>query len=423
MVTLRGRLSGKGSSQSSNTPGTSVKGTGNTPAHIYLDTPDIKKHCKKELERIKKHCAPETQKKPSMAEKLIGAKATAKINAIKEKISKGDNAPQWLLDHCDSLWIKPISPKKSSEINELGDMLKSMTPDKIMAEVRARLDVAVQVLEAAMVDAAQAAAMRSAAKKAGTWGVGALFGPIGLTIATVFNAVDTAISAAQLAKKLGELRKELTGLRDGIKELPDKLEKIIKEAAQNPQKAVADTMSIISRLNDCVRARRCQLVPMKETYGETQLKAIRDEDDEENIWELSGPASGKGCCPGQTGHHILPKAIFKECKAYQDKQHRGAPTICVEGVNNSHASHGQMHSQLDKQLKQRYQKGATISYNHAIKEGIESVRNVFPESGCSKECLKVQLEKFYNDFKDCSLEANSGKVGKQECADKGGNNG
>ncbi|MDR0702911.1 MAG: hypothetical protein LBF61_11050 [Azoarcus sp.] len=425
MVTPRrkgGKDTGASGQSASSTPAASTeKGPANTPAHIYLDTANFRKVCDKELKKIQDACKPDNPKKLSMADKLMGEKAASKINEIKNKIAQ-KGAAQWVLDHCDGLYIKPISPEaagdKAKAIGEIAGKLQELDTRsleaQVMAEVRKRLNVAVEALETAIVDAAEAAAIRSAAKKAGSWGIGTLFGPVGLVVAAIFNTVDTAISAAQLANKLSDLREELMGLKKIVEELPGKLQGIVDEAAKNPQKAVADVMSIMSRLNDCMRARRCQLVPMKETHEGNKSNCDDVNDSEKESIEVSGPSTGKGCCPGQTGHHVLPGAMFKDCTAYKTWKSGGCPhqsalTICVEGVNNSHGSHGQMHGQLGAQLEKKYP-GGKISLDDAIDEGVESVRKVFPESGCRKACLRAQLEKFYEPFKGCSpLIANPGK--------------
>ena len=261
-----------------------------------------------------------------------------------------------------------------------------------------------------MVEAAEKAAI----KRAAAWGLGALGGPIGELIATAYNVVDTVISAAQLKDLLAVMKDELNGIKEIIKGLPGKLEEIVKNAQDNPQKAVADMMSLLSRLDGCLRARRCQLVPMGETHYGPKSNCRDYEPPEEII--PKGPSTGKGCCPGQTGHHVLPGSMFKNCPAYltamgtEGCPHQNAPTICVEGVNNSHGSHGMMHGQLEKQMKD-YPSG-TISMKDAIKEGVESVKHVFPESACSEKCLKAQLEAFYKKFEKCSpLVASDGKGG------------
>jgi uncharacterized protein YjgD (DUF1641 family) len=384
----------------------------NTPAFVYLDTAAVKKNCSREKERIDKACAPRDPKKPSFAEKLLGKKGAAKLEKLKKELDPG--AAQWVRDHCDGLWFKPVSAKQSPSISEIADELKNLTPQGVMQEVQKHVDEMVGLLEQAISGAAKEAAEKAALKRAAAWGAGLLGGPWGEFIATAYNTVDSVISAVQLKGMLGVMKDELGAIKDIIKSLPGKLEQIVKDAESNPQKAVADLMSLLSRLDGCLRARRCQLVPMGETHYGPQEKCEDYEPPDEVI--PKGPNTGKGCCPGQTGHHVVPGSMFKNCPAYLKMDpgggcpHQNAPTICVEGVNNSHGSHGLMHGALEVLMK-KYP-GGSISLDKAIEEGVDSVRMVFPESACSAKCLKAQLKAFYQKYETCSpLVASSGKGG------------
>jgi len=62
-----------------------------------------------------------------------------------------------------------------------------------------------------------------------------------------------------------------------------------------------------------------------------------------------------------------------------------------------------------------------LNFDNAINKGVESVRKVFPESGCRETCLKAQLAEHYEKYKDCNLEVNSGKGGSKSKT-KGGKN-
>lgn len=396
----------------------------NTPAHIYLDTTAVRGKCEKELKKIKDACA--QPKGSSMAEKLMGAEAASKIASIKKELAK-QGAAQWVLDHCDGLAVKPVSPNLAGEnakaVQDLADSIKGLDPKAVKSQVKAEIEKhlgeAVESVKDALKDATETAAEKAAAKKAATLAAGWLGGPWGEAIAVIVCVIDTVYSGYVFAEEVAEFTSHMDGLQKIIQEVPDKLEEMIQEAASNPQKAVADAMSLLARLNACTRARRCQLVSMKETHNGVST-SCKDIDDKEEILP-TGPLTGKGCCPGQTGHHVLPGAMFKKCAAYtggaNNCAHQNAPTVCVEGTNNAHGSHGQMHGQLKKQLENEYKSGK-IDLDDAIDEGVKSVRHVFPESGCSAACLKAQLKEFYKDFKNCSpLDANPGTGGS-----KGGGN-
>lgn len=71
-----------------------------------------------------------------------------------------------------------------------------------------------------------------------------------------------------------------------------------------------------------------------------------------------------------------------------------------------------MHKQLEKQMNKKYPSGK-ISKDAAIDQGVNSVKWVFPESGCSENCLKAQLEKYYEKFNCPTLVASDGKGGQR----------
>ena len=152
----------------------------------------------------------------------------------------------------------------------------------------------------------------------------------------------------------------------------------------------------VSKKNPCVKARRCQLVP----YKETKTAEVAEK-------------GGKGCCPGQTGHHPLPEEIFPEGDdCYTDETHGNAPTICVEGVNNSHGSHGKIHSTMDALMTNHIQKAKTdqISNAKAINAGAKSVKLTFP--GCDETCTKQQLRAFYQKLCEGKTKPRGGLGGK-----------
>jgi hypothetical protein len=98
-------------------------------------------------------------------------------------------------------------------------------------------------------------------------------------------------------------------------------------------------------------------------------------------------------------------------------KHQQAPTICVEGTDNSHGSHGLIHKTLAELMAK---KPENISLNDAIDEGAKSVRIVFPESACSEKCLKAQLKDFYDKLGCPSVGSNPGTGGASQGNKDGG---
>ena len=123
---------------------------------------------------------------------------------------------------------------------------------------------------------------------------------------------------------------------------------------------MSTTQEAYADANRCLRARKCALVPFKD----------------------SKKPNGKGCCPGQTGHHILPDSMFRStypaamvaakakylesytgksenpslprnkkpnAECWDDYSEGGAPTICLEG-GASTGSHGTFHKQTKRKI-------------------------------------------------------------------------
>lgn len=376
----------------------------NTPAHLYLDTAALSKACSTELAKIKKACEDKGKNnKKSISDKLLGPKAKAKLDALKAKVAKAEGAPPWLMEHCDGLWFKPLNSKNNAEIAELAEGLKKLDTGKVVAEVQAHVGEIIRGLDQVVATVAMEAAKGAAVKAGARTLAGSVFGPIGAALVQVINVVDTAITAVEVGGKIINLKDEIGALKKVLEGAPDKLKQMAADAVNNPQKAMADAMSLTAKLDACTRARRCQLVPMKETHDKPLNRDCRGERENEEETELTGPATGKGCCPGQTGHHVLPGSMFKGCTAYGGAghgcSHQNAPTVCVEGVTNSHGSHGAIHKALKEQLSGKFPAGMTVE--QATREGADSVREAFPESGCRKKCIEAQLNAFYKDYKQC----------------------
>jgi hypothetical protein len=86
------------------------------------------------------------------------------------------------------------------------------------------------------------------------------------------------------------------------------------------------------------------------------------------------------------------------CPGYKDSD---APVVCVEGGRGSGGSHERIHNKYDRALKKKLEKNmidenGKMSIAEAIDLGAESHTETFPLSGCGKDCIKAQLEDYYN---------------------------
>jgi hypothetical protein len=168
------------------------------------------------------------------------------------------------------------------------------------------------------------------------------------------------------------------------------VDKMTPGPAPNTMASAATYQEGLANSNPCIQARRCKLVPFKETSPASTAKE-----------------GGLGCCPGQTGHHLLPEEMFADCNDEKDDSnrydsgvHNDGPTVCAEGANNTHGSHGKIHIEMDRQMTDylKSAKADSISHTDAIDRASESLNKTFPGAGCNPECTKQQLQSYYKDF-------------------------
>jgi len=105
-----------------------------------------------------------------------------------------------------------------------------------------------------------------------------------------------------------------------------------------------------------------------------------------------------GCCPGQTGHHIPPKACFKNSSG----RYRGgyspssALVVCMEGMNQHCGSHGKNHAAIEYIAETVY--GKAVDKPCSAKEyNSICATAVAAQCGCDKECIEAQLNQQCKD--------------------------
>lgn len=129
--------------------------------------------------------------------------------------------------------------------------------------------------------------------------------------------------------------------------------------------------------DECVKARRCRLVPFKEDDKKKRKK----------------------CCDGQTPHHVPPKACLlnagfhakgkggKTGKYYDDDE---ALCVCLEGTSQHYGSHGKNHAAIDHLAEQQ---GLDAGDKVSIKEYNKiCAKAVALQCGCDEACILAQLE-------------------------------
>lgn len=354
---------------------------GNTAAFYYIDTPAVKANCKDDFAKIDKACKSEkdqsSKNKHPVLKKMLGAKRVEKLEGMAKKIqekhafkSTDDNA--WM-SHCDGLWVKPDAQNAAQEIAEFNQMIDGMSVD-ISSFIKNELGPALE----------KAAAEAMAEKMAG--------GGIGKKLAKKVPYLGPVLTGKDIYDGF-ELAKEIKSPLEIAQQAQQDLESLAKDAKnKTPTDLMGDGMGVLSRLNPCTRARRCLLVPFKKAGG-------------------AGSMGGEGCCPGQTGHHVIPRQSAGGCDHYD---HDEAPTLCVEGTNNGNGTHGKVHDELLKQVEE-YKKGGWFgprdkaSYGKMRDMGIDSVQKTFPESKCDEKCLRAQLDAYYKEKCKKAMPAAAGK--------------
>jgi hypothetical protein len=139
--------------------------------------------------------------------------------------------------------------------------------------------------------------------------------------------------------------------------------------------------------HDCLAARRCQLVPKEPTGNQP------------------------GCCPGQTGHHLVEGASFEGISGISGYDYKKAPCVCVEGYNQSFGTHGIMHTFQSTAAPST----PTQSYSSARDSGASAMKKTFPESNCNEECIKAQIDAYHtqnNEIND-NTQVNTIRTGRR----------
>jgi hypothetical protein len=207
---------------------------------------------------------------------------------------------------------------------------------------------------------------------------------------TAYDVVSTGLEVTEIYEKFDEMQQDI----DKLKKIPGEIE-ALKEGELTTSK-VADAQEIIAKANPCLSAKRCLLVPFKE--------------------KGAGPKRGnKGCCGGQTKHHVIPKGQFKseaaenapntsDCPGYDADD---APCICSEGTSHSlGGSHEKLHTALEPKIEKGADANGQLSYGQSRDMSVKATREVAPN--CSKACLKAQLDKYHK--KACNQQGDNFKL-------------
>lgn len=222
-----------------------------------------------------------------------------------------------------------------------------------------------------------------------------------------------------------EYEKKLPAFKEAFKKKDDK-------ALAKLRKQFLKSMKEGAKNNACLAARKCMLVPyegkqtkylsgsknkqanpnaqpIEKTSKElpTTISQKRIAGEKYGLCGSFGLASTAGCCPGQTGHHVIPDSWGKQKGSCPEYDKDDAPAVCTEGVTRN-GSHGEFHDGLDEEVKDHREKNgeaALVDIKGAIKmatDGHHRGMNLIfndeidgEEEFCTKDCITAQLEHYY----------------------------
>ncbi|MEY4564885.1 MAG: hypothetical protein RLZZ618_4162, partial [Pseudomonadota bacterium] len=340
-------------------PGGKKPTAANSSAFHYFSNRNLIPACKQDKDRIHKECDTEEGKERSKVShknaKLDERHATSSavrvmklrmINAVRaiDKLGKvrsgykASSANQWMEDHCQGLWNKPGGTRKDGTSNT--EEFKEQIQEKVDEAITQLQNVQGQVLDKMRnfpmnyFKAHGTEVLEGAAQKASQRIAVARFPLLAqlLARASFWETAGTLLGNVAGAVVTGDMEKQYEALEKLLEEARQKLEEYQRLLKSGLEDAMASMMAALAMANPCIKARKCLLVPYKDS---------------------DKTAKGNGCCPGQTGHHVLPDAMFKRYEPETDPQtqktdmkaqgprkcwekykHGDAPTICLEGTTN-----------------------------------------------------------------------------------------
>lgn len=303
----------------------------------------------------------------------------------------------WKDKHCGPVLLQMNASNIRERMRDLNDMADNLFQD--IEDYASDLGVRI----------AQDKMERYMAASGGRYVASALCGPAVKVCAaamTVVNAVSGVWSIFSGALSFRRARAEINQTVERLTNIRNNANAIL-DAADNPgeldhiQREVSDQMARLAAADPCLRARKCFMVPYNPpSQRNPQGPASMNQSGRGRAGLFdTGPldlSDSRGCCPGQTGHHLLPGAMLDHCSSYTNSMHNQAPTVCVEGANQSMGSHGRVHAATDDLLRQRFGNGGPMTMEDAVDLSTEAYFESRVGNQCNRDCIKQQLRDFYN---------------------------
>lgn len=177
---------------------------------------------------------------------------------------------------------------------------------------------------------------------------------------------STFASSKNCAKDKAAMEKACKGKKrcPGILSVP-----VSEQIAEHGTTVAGAKAEKVANGSDCVKKSRCYLRPYKPNSKED------------------------GCCPGQTPHHIPPKACFQKSSGSYKKGYSMSKALCVclEGANQHTGSHGKNHAAIEwlaQNSKPKIEPGQLVP---AKKYNSLCAATVAAQHGCNKKCIEDQI--------------------------------
>jgi len=315
----------------------------------------------------------------------------------------------WKDDHCGALLFNPNMDPRSLQ----------QTMDNLVKGTQDMKDDLLAIIDDIAPDIAKDMAVSYGQRALARQGAAALCGP-GAVVCTGAMAIWNIASGLWSAWSAWD---EISSIKDMVQQQLARLNEIqghaneVINAIDDPaarkdlQDEMVKQMQEAVKNDACLQARRCFLVPY--SAREQQLPNYNRGPSGRNATGGTaglfdrGPfnlGDSRGCCPGQTGHHLIPESWLKEGSGVQkasrctNYNHGAAPTACVEGYDGRYGSHGEAHAQLNEVLRLRRALGKPVTMKEAIDLAVEGyTRDGSPGRGCDADCIREQLERYYGD--------------------------
>ena len=245
-------------------------------------------------------------------------------------------------------------------------------------------------------------------------GAGAIICNIGAAVLDIVSGLWTAWDTWSNISDIKELVADGYAKLEKATQTAERIREVIDDPTKIDQlkKDVMAEMVDAATNDPCLKARKCFLVPYSPSKqgrygrGEKDLKGGSGK----GLFD-TGPmslADSRGCCPGQTAHHLIQDSWLKTPGSKRGAGDRcapkrynvnKAPTVCVEGMNQRTGSHGTIHQTTEDRLQAHLDKsGGKFTMANAIDVAAKAHQDMVGKNTCNQACIKDQIRDYFEDM-------------------------